>query len=134
MASNASSPNMSAKEQYQALLAQVAVMQAQAECEEREERERIVREERECTEQEEHKKLEAARVAAEKEEVWKAQRAVKRAEKWKATEEVVEEAEVEVVEGPSEEARPQKRAKTTEVSVGPNREPEMEAAEVACRR
>ena len=31
MASTASNPNMSAKEQYQALLAQVAVMQAQAE-------------------------------------------------------------------------------------------------------
>ena len=73
-------------------------------------------------------------MAAEKEEARKARRATKRAEKRKAAEEVVEEAEVEVVEGPSEEARPQKRAKTTEVSAGPDGEPEMEAAEVACRR
>ena len=120
MASNGSNPNMSAKEQYQALLAQVAVMQAQAEREEREERERA--------EQEERAKLEAARVAAEKEEAWKARRAAKRAEKQKATEEVV------VVDGPSEEVRPQKRARMTEDNAGPGREPEMEAAKVACRR
>ena len=130
MASNASIPNMSAKEQYQALPAQVAVMQAQAECKEREERERIEREERERTEQEERAKLEAARVAAEKEEAQKARRAAKRAEKWKAVEEVVEEAEVVVVDGPSEEVRPQKRARTTEANAGPDGEPEMEAAEV----
>ena len=130
MASNASTPNMSAKEQYQALLAQVAVMQAQAECEEREERERIEREERERAEQEERAKLEAARVAAEKEEARKARRAAKRAEKRKAAEEVVEEAEVVVVDGPGEETRPKKRSKTIES----NAEPEMEAAEVACRR
>ena len=87
-------------------------MQAQAECEEREERERVEREERERAEQGEREKLEAARVAAEKEEARKAWRAAKRAEKRKAAEEVVEGAEVVVVEGPSEEARPQKRAKT----------------------
>ena len=125
MASNTSNPNMSAKEQYQALLAQVAVMQAQAE---REERERIEREERECAEQEEREKLEAARVAAEKEEARKAWRATKRAEKRKAVE------EVEVVDGPGEETRPKKRSKTIESNVGPNGEPEMEAVEVACRR
>ena len=133
MASTASTPIMSAKEQYQALLAQVAGLQAQAEHEEREERERIEREEQEHAEQEEREKLEAARVAAEKEEARKAWRAAKRAEKRKAAEEVVEEAEVEVVEGPSEEARPQKRVRTADVSAGPDREPEMEAAEVACR-
>ena len=43
------------------------------------------REEWEHAEWEEHKRAEAARVAAEKEEVWKVQRASKRAEKWKAT-------------------------------------------------
>ena len=91
------------------------------------------REERKCAEWEEHEKIEAARVAAEKEEARKARRAAKRAEKQKAVE-VVGEAEVVVVDGPSEEVRPQKRAKTTEVSMGPNGEPEMEAAEVACRR
>ena len=128
MASNTSNPNMSAKEQYQALLAQVAVMQAQAECEEREERERIEREEWEHAEQEEREKLEAARVAAEKEEARKAQRAAKRAEKRKAAE------EVEVVDGPGEETRPKKRSQTVESNAGPDREPEMEAAEVACRR
>ena len=73
-------------------------------------------------------------MAAEKEEARKAQRAAKRAEKRKAAEEVVEEAEVVVVDGPSEEVRPQKRARTTEANAGPDREPEMEAAEVACRR
>ena len=109
-------------------------MQAQAEHKEHEERERVEREERERTEQEEHEKLEGARVAAEKEEARKVQRAAKQAEKWKAAEEVVGEAEVVVVEGPSEEARPQKRAKMAEVNVGPNGEPEMEAAEAACRR
>ena len=120
---------MSAKEQYQALLAQVAGLQAQAECEEREERERVEREERE-----ERGKLEAARVAAEKEEVWKVWRAAKQAEKWKAVEEAVEEAVVVVVDGPSEEARPKKRAKTAEYNAGPDRELEMEAAETACKR
>ena len=103
-------------------------MQAQAERKECEERERIEREERERAEQEEREKLEAARVAAEKEEARKARRAAKRAEKRKAAEEVV------VVDGPSEEVRPQKRARTTEANAGPNGEPEMEAAEVACRR
>ena len=86
------------------------------------------------SEWEEHEKLEAARVAAEKEEARKARRAAKQAEKRKATEEVVEEAEVIVVDGPSEEVRPQKRAKTAEANAGPNGEPEMEAAEAACRR
>ena len=134
MASNASNPNMSAKEQYQALLAQVAVMQAQAECEEREERERIEREEQERAEQEEREKLEAARVAAEKEEARKARRAAKRAEKRKAAEEVVGEEEVEVVDGPGEETRPKKRSKTVESNAGPDGEAEMEAAETACKR
>ena len=109
-------------------------MQAQAKREEREERERVEREEWEHVEQEEREKLEAARVAAEKEEAQKVQRAAKRAEKRKAMEQVVEEAEVVVVDGPSEEVRPQKRARTTEANAGPNKEPEMEAAEVACRR
>ena len=134
MATSASIPNMSAKEQYQALLAQMAVIQAQAEHEEREERERVEREEQEHAEWEEHEKIKAARVAAEKEEAWKARRAAKRAEKQKATEEVVGEEEVEVVDGPGEEARPKKRAKMAESNAGPNGEPEMEAAKVACRR
>ena len=73
-------------------------------------------------------------MAAEKEEAWKARRAAKWAEKRKAAEEVVEEAEVIVVDGPSEEVRPQQRAKTAEANAGPNGEPEMEAAEAACRR
>ena len=110
------------------------MIQAQAECEERKERERVEREDQERTEREEHEKLEAARVAAEKEEVRKAQRAEKWAEKWKATEEVVEEAEVVVMDRPSEEARPQKRVKMAEANAGPNGEPEMEAAEAACKR
>ena len=130
MAASASTPNMSAKEQYQALLAQMAVIQAQAECEERKERGRVKREERECAEQEEHEKIEAARVAAEREEVQKARRAAKRAEKWKAT----EEAEVVVVDGPSEEVRLKKRARTAKSHAGPDGEPEMEAAETACKR
>ena len=67
-------------------------------------------------------------MAAEKEEAWKVRRAVKRAEKRKAAE------EVEVVDGPGEEARPKKRAKMAESNVGPDREPEMEAAETACKR
>ena len=92
------------------------------------------REERECAEPEEHEKIEAARVAAEKEEVRKARRAAKRAEKRKAVEEVVGEEEVEVVDGPGEEARPKKRSKTVESNAGPNREVEMEAAETACKR
>ena len=91
------------------------------------------REEQECAEQEERERAEAARVAAKKEEVWKVQRAAKRAEKWKATEEVVEEVVV-VVDGPSEEARPKKRARTAESNVGPDGELEMEAAETACKR
>ena len=91
-------------------------------------------EERERAEQEEHKKLEAARVAAEKEEARKAWRAAKRAEKWKAAEEAVEEAEVVVVDGPSEEARLQKRARMAESNAGPDGELEMEAAETACKR
>ena len=72
MATSASTPNMSAKEQYQALLAQMANIQAQAEREEHEKRE-----EQEHTEQEEHEKIEAARVAAEREEVRKVLRAAK---------------------------------------------------------
>ena len=131
MASSASTPNMSAKEQYQALLAQMAVIQAQAKCEEQEEREQVEREEWEHAE---CKKIEAARVAAEREEVWKAQRAAKKAEKQKAVEEAMEEAEVVVVDGPSEEARLKKRARTAESHAGPDREPEMEAAETACKR
>ena len=73
-------------------------------------------------------------MAAEREEVWKAQRAAKRAEKRKAAEEAMEEAEVVVVDGPSEEARPKKRARTAESHAGPNGEPEMETAEAACKR
>ena len=46
----------------------------------------------------------------------------------------MEEAEVVVVDGPSEEVRPQKRARTTEATAGPNGEAEMEAAETACKR
>ena len=68
-------------------------------------------------------------MAAEKEEARKARRAAKRAEKRKAAEE-----EVEVVDGPGEETRPKKRSKTVESNAGPDGEPEMEAAEVACRR
>ena len=44
----------------------------------------------------------------------------------------MEEAEVVVVDRPSEEARPQKRAKTAEANAGPDGEPEMEAAKTAC--
>ena len=73
-------------------------------------------------------------MAAEKEEAQKVWRAAKRAEKQKAVEEAVEEAEVVVVDGPSEEARPQKRAKMAEANGGPKGEPEMEAAEAACKR
>ena len=62
------------------------------------------------------------------------QRAAKRAEKWKAAEEVVEEEVVVVVDGPSEEARPKKRARTAESNTGPEGEPEMEAVEAACKR
>ena len=40
----------------------------------------------------------------------------------------------EVVDGPGEEARPKKRAKTVESNAGPNGEPEMEVAETACKR
>ena len=72
-------------------------------------------------------------MAAEKEEAWKAWRAAKRAEKWKATEEVVEE-EVVVVDGPGEEARLKKRVRTAESNAGPDREPEIKAAEAACKR
>ena len=115
-------------------MAKLAVLQEQAECEEREHQERLEREERERAEWEEREKIEAARVAAEKEETRKAQRAAKRAEKRKATEEVVGEEEVEVMDGPGEETRPKKRSKTVESNAGPNGEPEMEAAEVACRR
>ena len=46
----------------------------------------------------------------------------------------MEEAEVVVVDGPSEEARPKKRAKMAESNAGPDGEPEMEAAETACKR
>ena len=91
-------------------------------------------EEQECTEWEEHERMEAARVAAEKEEVWKVQRATKKAEKQKAMEEAMEEAEVVVMDGPSEKARPKKRARTAESNAGPDREPEMEAVEAACKR
>ena len=73
-------------------------------------------------------------MAAEREEVWKAWRATKRAEKQKAVEEAVEEAEVVVVDGPSEEARPKKRVRTAESHAGPDGEPEMEAVETACKR
>ena len=125
MAASASTPNMSAKEQYQALLAQMAVIQAQAELKEREERERVEREERERTEREEREKIEAARVAAEREEAQKARRATKRAEKRKAVEEAMEEAEVVVVDGPSEEVRLKKKSKDCRVPCGPDGEPEM---------
>ena len=73
-------------------------------------------------------------MAAEKEKAQKVRRATKPAEKQKATEEVVEEEEVVVVDGPSEEARPKKRARTAESNVGPDGELEMEAAETACKR
>ena len=135
MPSNASIPTLSAKEQAEALLAQVALLQAQAKHEEQEEQEQVEREEQEHTEWEEHEKLEAASVAAEKEEAWKAQRATKRAEKWKAAEEeIVEGDKAVVVDGPSKESRPKKRARTAESNAGPNGEPEMEAAETACKR
>ena len=61
-------------------------------------------------------------------------RATKQAEKWKAVAEAMEEAEVVVVDGPSEEARPKKRARTAESHAGPDGEPEMEAAQTACKR
>ena len=61
-------------------------------------------------------------------------RDVKRAEKQKAAEEVIGEEEVEVVDGPGEEARPKKRSKTVESNTGPDGEPEMEAVETACKR
>ena len=67
-------------------------------------------------------------MAAAREEAQKVQRAMKRAGKRKAAEEAV------VVDGPSEEARPKKRAKMAESNAGPDREPEMEAAETACMR
>ena len=134
MATSASTPNMSTKEQYQTLLAQTAVIQAQAKHKEHKEREQVKREEREHAEQEEREKIEAARVAAKREEVWKAWRAAKRAEKRKAAEEAAEEAEVVVVDGPSEEVRLKKRARTAESHAGPDGEPEMEAAETACKR
>ena len=73
-------------------------------------------------------------MAAEKEEAWKAWRAAKRAEKGKATEELVEGDEVVVVKGPSEESRPKKRVRTAKSNVGPDGEPEIEAAETACKR
>ena len=73
-------------------------------------------------------------MAAEKEEMWKLWRAAKRAEKWKATEEAVGEDKVVVVDGPSEESRPKKRARTAKSNTGPDGEPEMEAAEAACKR
>ena len=73
-------------------------------------------------------------MAAEREEARKARRAAKRAEKQKAAEETMEEAEMVVVDGPSEEARPKKRVRTAESHAGPDGEPEMEAAETACKR
>ena len=73
-------------------------------------------------------------MAAEKEEVQKVWRAVKRAEKQKAVEEAVGEDKVVVVDGPSEESRPRKRVRTAESNTGPNGEPEIEAAEAACKR
>ena len=130
MASQVSTATMSAKEQAEVLLAKVALLQAQAECEEHKEQEQIEREEWEHAEWKEHEKIEAARVAAEKEEAWKAWRA----EKWKAAEEVIEGEEVVVVEGPSEEPRLKKRVRTAESNTGPDGEPEMEAAETACKR
>ena len=42
--------------------------------------------------------------------------------------------EVVVVDGPGEEVRPKKRARTAESNAGPNGELEMEAAEAACKR
>ena len=39
-----------------------------------------------------------------------------------------------VVEGHSEIPRPKKRARTAKSHVGPDGEPEMEAAEAACKR
>ena len=88
----------------------------------------------ERAEREEHEKIEAARVAAEREEVRKARRAAKRAEKRKAAEEAMEEAEMVLVDGPSEEARPKKGARTAESHAGPDGELKMEAAETACKR
>ena len=111
-----------------------SVVQAQADRKEQEEQEQVEREEWDHTEQEECEKIEAARVAAEKEEVRKVQRATKGAEKWKATEEVVEGDKVVVVEGPSEEPRPKKRVRTSESNVGPDGEPEMEGVEAECKR
>ena len=134
MASTASTPAMSAKEQAQALLAKLAIIQAQADHEEQKEKEQLKREEHEHAEWEEHEKIKAARVAAEKEEARKAWRAMKRAEKRKAMEEVVGEEEVEVVDGRGDEVRPKKRSKTVESNVGPDGEPEMEAVGTACKR
>ena len=42
--------------------------------------------------------------------------------------------EVVVVDGPSEEPRARKRARTAESNTGPNGEPEMKAAETACKQ
>ena len=72
-------------------------------------------------------------MAVEKEEAWKAWRAAKWAEKQKAVEEAVEE-EVVVVDGPGEEARPKKWARTAKSNTGPDGELEMKAAEAACKR
>ena len=69
-------------------------------------------------------------MAAEKEEARKAWRATKRAEKWKATEEAVGEDKVVVVDGPSEESRPKKRARTAKSNAGPDGEPEKAACKM----
>ena len=78
--------------------------------------------------------MEAARLAAEKEEARKMRRAMKKAEKQKATEGPEEQGgKVPVGEGSNETPRPKKRAKTVESNTGPNGETEMEAAETACK-
>ena len=61
-------------------------------------------------------------------------RAAKRAEKWKAMKEAVGEDKMVVVDGPGEDSRPKERARTAKSNAGPDGEPEMEAAEAACKR
>ena len=78
--------------------------------------------------------MEAARVAAEKEEAQKVWRATKQVEKQKAAEELVGEKEVVEVDGPGDEVRPKKRVKTAEPNMGPDGDLEMEVAETACKQ
>ena len=106
------------------MMEQVTKLRAQAEQEEREEWERAEKEERE--------RVEAARLAAEKEEARKARKAAKKAEKQKAAEEPEVDAGNEG--GATEGSKPKKRVKTNEATAGPEDEPEMEAAETACKR